>query len=80
MRNYIFTQKELNIIQEFLKTEKRMVAFNKLLHFIRHNSRILEDVQIYLILLGLAQKRRVEPLKLPPRRPSKLGTALKGDL
>jgi hypothetical protein len=79
LRSYIFTPKELNIIQEYLRSEKRSAAFNKLLHYVRHNQRILEDVQIYLILLRLAhKKRREEPLKLPSGRPSKLMSGLKG--
>jgi hypothetical protein len=79
MRTYIFTNHELNVIQEYLKTGKRTVAFNKLLHYVRHNHRLLTDMRIYLTLLALSRKRRKEdPLKLPPGRPSKLMNGLKG--
>jgi DNA polymerase III epsilon subunit-like protein len=79
LRGYIFTSKELDIIEQYLKTGKRTPAFNKLLHYVRHNHRILDDARIYLTLLALAhRKRKEEPLKLPPGRPSKLMSGLKG--
>jgi hypothetical protein len=79
LRSYIFTPKELDVIQEYIRTGKRSAAFNKLVHYVRHNKRILEDVQIYLILLSLAhKKRREESVKFPPGRPSKLLSGLKG--
>jgi len=79
LRNYIFTNRELNIIQEYLQTRKRTPAFNKLLHHIRHNQRLLDDMRIYLMLLALARrKRKDEPMKLPPGRPSKIMSGLKG--
>jgi hypothetical protein len=79
MRGYIFTSRELDIIQEFLQTGKRTAALNKLLHYIRHNERLLDDMRIYLMLLGLAQtKMASEKPTLPPGRPSKLTNALKG--
>jgi hypothetical protein len=79
MRKRIFTQRELQVIQDFLETGKRTVAFNKLLHLIRHNSgRILEDLQLFLTLLELAhEKRSKEPVKLPLGRPSKRLKSLK---
>jgi len=79
LRTYIFTPYELAIIEEYLKTRKRTAAFNKLLWAVRHNKRLLDDMRIYLTLLSLAhRKRKEEPLKLPPGRPSKLMTGLKG--
>ena len=79
MRGYIFTPKELDIIEQYLKTGKRTLAFNKLLWAVRHNQRLLDDMRIYLTLLALSRKRRKEePLKLPPGRPSKLMSGLKG--
>jgi hypothetical protein len=79
LRSYIFTAKELDIIEQYLKTGRRTPAFNKLLHYVRHNHRLLTDMRIYLTLLALSRKRRKEePLKLPPGRPSKLMSGLKG--
>jgi hypothetical protein len=79
MRRYIFTAKELDVIQEYLQTGKRSDAFNKLLFLIRHNDRILIDVQIFLTLLELAKtKIGNEKPKLPPGRPPKLITGLRG--
>jgi hypothetical protein len=79
MRTYIFTPKELDVIQEYLRTGKRTPAFRKLLHHIRHNQRLLDDMQNYLMLLGLAKTKLAdEKPKLPPGRPSKLTTALRG--
>jgi hypothetical protein len=79
LRSYIFTTKELDVIQEYLRTGQRSTAFNKLLHYIRHNKRLLDDMRLYLMLLALAhRKRKEEPLKLPPGRPSKLMSGLKG--
>jgi len=79
LRGYIFTPKELDIIEQYLKTGKRTPAFNKLLWAVRHNQRLLDDMRIYLTLLALSRKRRKEePLKLPPGRPSKLLSGLKG--
>jgi len=79
LRGYIFTPKELDIIEQYLKTGKRTLAFNKLLWAVRHNQRLLDDMRIYLTLLALSRKRRKEePLKLPPGRPSKLMSGLKG--
>jgi hypothetical protein len=67
------------VIEEYLKTGKRTVAFNKVLWAIRHNDRILNDVQIFLTLLGLAKtKLGDEKPKLPPGRPSKLFRGLMG--
>jgi hypothetical protein len=79
MRNYIFTARELDVIEEYLKTGKRTPAFRKLLHRIRRNQRLLDEMRLYLMLLALAhRKRKEEPLKLPPGRPSKLLTGLRG--
>jgi hypothetical protein len=77
VRSYIFTPEELDVIQEYLRTGKRSDAFNKLLFLIRHNDRILSDVEIFLTLLELAYKRKEERLSLPPGRPSKLIEAFK---
>jgi hypothetical protein len=77
MRKRIFTQHELAVIEEYLKTGKRTVAFNKILWAIRHNDRILNDVQIFLTLLELAKTKFDEKPKLPPGRPSKLTTTLR---
>jgi len=81
LRSYIFTVKELDAIQEYLKTGKRTPAFNKLLWAIRHNQRLLDDVQIFLILLPLAHgKTCSKPAKLPPGRPPKLVTEIRRGL
>jgi hypothetical protein len=81
LRRYIFTTFELDAIQEFLKTRKRSPAFNKLLWAIRHNQRLLDDVQIFLILLPLAHRKTCsEPAKLPPGRPPKLVTEIRRGL
>jgi hypothetical protein len=81
LRSHIFTVKELDAIQEYLKTGKRTPAFNKLLWAVRHNYRILEDLQIFLILLRLAhEKTYSEPFKLPPGRPPKLVTEIRRGL
>ena len=78
LRGYIFTAKELDIIEQYLKTGRRTPAFNKLLHYVRHNHRLLTDMRIYLTLLALSRKRREESVKFPPGRPSKLMSGLKG--
>jgi hypothetical protein len=79
MRSYIFTPKELDVIEQYLKTGKRTPAFRKLLHRIRRNQHLLDEMRLYLMLLALAhRKRKEEPLKLPPGRPSKLMNGLKG--
>lgn len=79
MRSYIFTKQELKAIEEYLQTGKRSNVVNKILHFIRHNDRILDHVQIYLTLLGLAKtKLGGEKPKLPPGRPPKMLTRLRG--
>jgi hypothetical protein len=66
------------VIEEYLKTGKRTVAFNKILWAIRHNDRILSDLEIFLTLLELAKtKFGDEKPKLPPGRPSKLIEAFK---
>jgi hypothetical protein len=81
MRTYIFTNHELTVIQEYLKTGKRTVAFNKILWAIRHNERILIDVQIFLTLLKLAKtKIGNEKPRLPPGRPPKLITGIRRGL
>jgi hypothetical protein len=78
MRNYIFTPKELAVIEQYLRTGKRTPAFRKLLHHVSHNGRILNDVQIFLTLLELAKtKFGDEKPKLPPGRPSKRLKSLK---
>jgi len=72
VRTYIFTQKELSALQEFLKTQKRNPTVNKLLHYIRHNDRLLTDLQILLILMGLARRKplsKSKPKGLPGRPP-----------
>ena len=73
MRNYIFTPKELDVIEQYLKTGKRTPAFRKLLHYIRDNDRILNHLEIFLTLLELAHEKRSkeERLSLPPGRPDK---------
>ncbi|GEM_PF-1920863 len=79
LRSYIFTPYELDVVQQYLKTRKRTPAFNKLLWAVRHNKRLLDDMRIYLMLLALAhRKRKDEPMKLPPGRPSKIMSGLKG--
>lgn len=72
MRTYIFTDNELEVIQKYLQTRRRTPPFNKLLHLVRHNTRLLNHVQIFLTLLSLAKaKRKKERAKLPPGRPPK---------
>jgi hypothetical protein len=79
MRTYIFTAKEIAVIEQYLKTGKRTPAFRKLLHRIRRNQHLLDEMRLYLMLLALAhRKRKQEPLKLPPGRPSKLMRGIKG--
>jgi len=78
LRTYIFTYRELDVIQQYIRTGKRTPAFNKLLWAVRHNKRLLADMRLFLVLLSLAyRKRKEEPLKLPPGRPSKLLSGLK---
>ena len=79
MRSYIFTPKELDVIEQYLTTGVVTPAFRKLLHRIRRNQHLLDEMRLYLMLLALAhRKRKEEPLKLPPGRPSKLMNGLKG--
>jgi hypothetical protein len=79
LRSYIFTTKELDVIESTYAQASELPAFNKLFHYIRHNKRLLDDMRLYLMLLALAhRKRKEEPLKLPPGRPSKLMSGLKG--
>lgn len=77
MRNYIFTDAELEAVQRFIQTGKRNPTFNKLIFFIKHNNRILTDVKILLTLMHLAYKPRREKIKLPPGRPPKILEKLK---
>lgn len=67
MRSYIFTDKELEAVKQYLDSGKRNPTVNKLFHFIRHNKRILTDVQIFLELMAKAQRRSSREWKLPGR-------------
>ncbi|MEM3770272.1 MAG: hypothetical protein QXG76_03700 [Candidatus Bathyarchaeia archaeon] len=71
MRNYIFTSHELEAIEEFIKTRKRNPTVNKIVHCIRHNQRLLTEIQLLLALMPLLHKRSREKPKLPPGRPPK---------
>ncbi|MEM3727581.1 MAG: hypothetical protein QXF75_00075 [Candidatus Bathyarchaeia archaeon] len=72
MRSYIFTLKELTAIEEFIKTRKRNPTVNKIIHYIRHNQRLLTEIQLLLALMPLLHKPSREKPKLPPGRPPKI--------
>lgn len=53
MRNYIFTEKELEIISSFLEKGMRLDGFNQLRHRIReHWPRICNDMTVAMQLLA----------------------------
>ncbi|MEM0008160.1 MAG: hypothetical protein QXR89_07880 [Candidatus Bathyarchaeia archaeon] len=72
MRSYIFTPHELEALEQFIKTRKRNPTVNKIVHYIRHNQRLLTEIQLLLALMPLLHKRSREKPKLPPGRPPKL--------
>ncbi|MEM3706019.1 MAG: hypothetical protein QXX59_08950 [Candidatus Bathyarchaeia archaeon] len=72
MRSYIFTLKELTAIEEFIKTRKRNPTVNKIIHYIRHNQRLLTEIQLLLALMPLLHKPSREKPKLPAGRPRKI--------
>ena len=63
MRSYIFTDKELEAIKQFIETGKRNPTFNKVLHYIRYNRRFLYDVEILLAIIPLKILGRLKPAK-----------------
>lgn len=71
MRSYIFTEHELNALEEFMKTRRRNQTVNKIVHYIRHNRRLLTEIQLLLELIPLVHKARrkhvVKPLGRPPK-------------
>ena len=72
MRSYIFTDEELDAIRRFLETGKRNPTFNKVLHYIRRNRRLLDEVEILLTLIQFIHRPRSVKPKLPPGRPPKI--------
>jgi len=76
MRSYIFTPHELEAIEEFIKTRKRNPTVNKLAHYIRHNQRLLTEIQLLLALMPLLHKRSREKPKLPTGRPPKISRGI----
>ncbi|MEM2917561.1 MAG: hypothetical protein QXX51_08660 [Candidatus Bathyarchaeia archaeon] len=73
MRNYIFTVRELEAIEEFIKTRRRNPTVNKIIHFLKHNERLLIDIRLFLELKRLSHYKpdKSRP-KLPPGRPPKI--------
>ncbi|MEM1582080.1 MAG: hypothetical protein QXK89_06180 [Candidatus Bathyarchaeia archaeon] len=78
MRNYIFTARELEAIEDFLRTRKRNPAVNKIMHLLKHNDRLWIDIQLFLELKRLAHyKPEKSKPKMMPGRPPKILSDLK---
>ncbi|MDW8023046.1 MAG: hypothetical protein RMJ15_04845 [Nitrososphaerota archaeon] len=73
MRNYIFTVKELQAVEQFTQTGKRNPTVNKLIHYIKNNDRLFNEIQIFLELWSRAHYKpaKAKP-KLPYGRPPKI--------
>ncbi|MBC7130545.1 hypothetical protein H5T51_04920 [Candidatus Bathyarchaeota archaeon] len=71
MRAYIFTDAELNAIEQYFKTGKRNPTVNKVFHYIRRNKRLIAHVELLLILMMQAHRKPVKEFK-PPGRPPKI--------
>ncbi|MEM3055305.1 MAG: hypothetical protein QXM52_06345 [Candidatus Bathyarchaeia archaeon] len=72
MRSYIFTPRELDAIEQFIRTRKRNPTVNKIVHYIRHNQRLLTEIQLLLALMPLLSKPDKSRPKMMPGRPPKI--------
>ena len=48
MRTYIFTEKEREILETYLKERKKLNGFSVLQHRLKRSRRLLEDIELLM--------------------------------